>query len=162
MYASISLMKKDGSMSDIARAHFFAKQVHMPVWKIALAGKNELRVMDLLKTMGYELDKDYQRQYPIAERYVIDIAFVNEQIAIEVDGENHRNKGQRIKDRVRDRYLASANWVTIRVDDKILFGPKASFYKFLIDEVVKERRIQYDKGILFPIDFKRFNDSDYE
>ena len=61
-------MLKQAPTSDIARDHFFKKQVHMKAWKDSMAGENELRVMAMLNTMGYELERDYQRQYPIAQR----------------------------------------------------------------------------------------------
>lgn len=127
-----------------------------------MAGKNELRVMDLLKTMGFNLKEHYVRQYPIAQRYVVDIAFVREQVAIEVDDKSHRNREQKRKDKIRDKYLLSANWATIRVQDSDLFGAKGRFYKYLIAEVIKERHEQYQMGRLVPIDFKRFVESDYE
>lgn len=148
--------------AELARSRFFERQVHMKEWKDSMAGKNELRVMDLLKTMGYNLKEHYVRQYPIAQRYVVDIAFVREQVAVEVDDKGHNKKERVRSDKIRDKYLLSANWVTIRVQDSDLFGAKGRFYKYLIDEVVKERHEQYQKGRLVPIDFKRFVESDYE
>jgi very-short-patch-repair endonuclease len=127
-----------------------------------MAGRNEKRVIEMLETLDYRLGVDFQRQHPVGERYVIDIAFLNERVAIEVDGDSHENDRMARKDRIRDRYLGSSNWVTIRVKDRDVFGEKARFYKFLIDEVVKERRAQWEIGTLFPVDFKRFIESDYE
>lgn len=159
MYASFNAMVNDG---ELARARFFQFNVHMDVWKNAMSGENEMRVIDLLDTLGYILDKDFVRQHPVGERYVIDIAFVNERFALEVDGESHKGKDARRKDKIRDKYLRSANWVTLRIPDEDLFGEKASFYKFLIHEIVQERREQWNKGVVRPVDFKRFQESDYE
>jgi len=48
------------------------------------------------------------------------------------------------------------------MQDKELFGYKASFYKNLIREVVEDRREQFNQGKLYPIDIPFFNEKDYE
>lgn len=145
-----------------SRQVFFDRMVHQKAWKDAMSGKNEDNVIQLLRILGYELDKDFVRQHPIGEKFVIDFAFVNLRFAIEADGENHNSKKQRKSDEDRDSFLRSNGWVTIRVKDKDLFGYRASFYKNLIKEVVEERMEQYQKGELYHIDIPAFNEDDYE
>ena len=96
---------------------------------------------------GYRLGKDYVRQHPIASLYVVDFAFINEQVVIEVDGENHNSKKQIKKDQSRDFYLRSNGWVVIRIADRN-FQKNPAFFRYLIKEVVQERREQYEKAML--------------
>lgn len=127
-----------------------------------MSGRNEKPVMQVMESLGYVLDKDFVRQHPVGQRYVIDFAFIPEKIAIEIDGSNHTSKLDKKRDLLRDRYLKTANWVTIRVNEKEFFGYKGSFYKSLIKEMVDERRIQLEKGNLYDIEFKKFNENDYD
>lgn len=128
----------------------------MQVWKDTMAGKNEDKVIEILEGVGFIKGKDFQRQYPIAGRFVIDIAFPNEQVAIEVDGKEHCGK-KRKNDIARDRYMMKNNWIPIRIRDKEFFGYKASFYKSLIKEIVEERRKEYDQGTLMKKDLSDYN-----
>lgn len=155
-------MSTNESRSDLFRQLWFSRQVHDKRWKDVMAGKNEERVLLVLDALGYKQGVDYERQYPVAERYVLDFAFVKERVALEVDGKNHVGAKAIRKDKIRDRYLRTGSWVTIRIKDEHLFGSKASFYKYLIDEVVKERRDQWERGVFYPFDFSRFNENDYE
>ena len=136
----------------------------MSEWKDSMSGKNEDFAIDFLSTiLSYENGKDFVRQYPIGERFVIDFAFVREQVAIEIDGKSHNGKKQRALDVKRDKYLARNNWIPIRIKEKDLQNKfKARFYKNLIREVVEERREQWRVGTLYEVDIPNFNERDYE
>jgi len=129
------------------RAYYFDKTVHHPKVKEAISGKNEEVIIEVMKMNGYRLGKDYVRQHPIASLYVVDFAFINEQVVIEVDGENHNSKKQIKKDQSRDFYLRSNGWVVIRIADRN-FQKNPAFFRYLIKEVVQERREQYEKAML--------------
>lgn len=149
-------------MANAQRINFFSTIVHKKEWKDSMAGKNEEKVISVLEGIGFKCGVDFVRQYPIGERFVIDIAFVNEQIAIEVDGKGHNETKQRKMDEKRDRYLKDNNWIPIRIKDKEFFGFKGSFYKSLIKMIVSERREQWNKGTLYEIDIPNYVDEDYE
>jgi len=137
---------------------FYDITVHIPEVQNCMSGKNEDMVIVVINSMGFILGKDYFRQYPIAESMVVDLAFVNEQVAIEVDGQNHKSKKQKIKDNARDNFLQFNNWVIIRIPEEKFFGYKKVYYKNLIREVVKERQKQYQSGKLHKIDIKPIED----
>lgn len=149
-------------MTSLARQHFFNNQVKLDVWKNQMCGKNEDAVISVLESLGYKCGVDFERQHPIGERFVIDIAFVKEQIAIEVDGKSHNNEKQKKKDRKRDSFLRSNNWIPIRIKDEELFGYRGSFIKNIIKLVVEERREQWTNGLLFEIELPNYKDEDYE
>lgn len=146
----------------IQRQRFFNTQVHMSEWKNCMAGKNEDGLIVVLENLGFKSGVDFIRQHPIGERFVIDIAFLNEQIAIEVDGKHHSEKKQERMDKMRDRYLRDIGWIPIRIKDSEFFGYKASFYKSLIKMVVEERRQQWNNGQLYEIDLPNFREEDYD
>lgn len=52
-------------------------------------------------------------QYPVGF-YTIDIAFPSKKIAIEIDGQHHREQTQLIKDNDKDEYLKSKGWKVLR------------------------------------------------
>ena len=161
-YDTISMLLKFlFNFMSLARQRFFDKQVHMQVWKDSMAGQNEERTIQILTSLGYVLGKDFVRQHPIGERFVIDIAFVNEQVAIEVDGKSHLEKKQRGYDKKRDKYLRVNDWVAIRIDERDMFGFKGSFYKSLIRDIVEERRAQWEVGVLVEIEIPNYDERDY-
>lgn len=155
--------EKNERMSEISRQRFFDTTVHIQAVKDCLSGKNEDEVIKVLVSMGYVLGKDFVRQYPFGERYVLDFAFINEQVGLEIDGDGHRKKEQRRSDKIRDSFLRSNNWVVIRILDREFKNTyKFSFYKNLIREVVEERRQQWEVGEVRKMDITKFYESDYE
>jgi len=156
------MIKEDKDRKIQARQRYFDRTVHHPKIKDCISGKNEKRVISLLDSLGYVLSKDYVRQHPIGERFVLDFAFLREQIALEIDGRDHREILQKKKDRQRDSYLLSINWIPIRIKDEELFGYKGSFFRSLIRVIVEERRDQWQTGLLYPVDFPKFVEEDYE
>jgi very-short-patch-repair endonuclease len=149
-------------MSNVSRVNFFATIVHKKEWKDSMSGRNEDKVISVLEGIGFKCGVDFVRQHPIGERFVIDIAFINEQVAIEVDGKDHDTSKQRRKDSKRDKYLRDNNWIPIRIKDKEFFGYKGSFYKSLIKMVVSERRKQWTEGLLYEVEIPNYVDEDYE
>lgn len=110
-----------------------------------MSGENEEDVICAIEMGGYKLGEDFERQYPIGDAIVIDIAFINEKLAIEVDGREHRYKKQQKKDKQRDRFLIENKWAVLRIEDG-LFRGNPSLYRHLIKETVEERRNVYNKG----------------
>lgn len=123
-----------------------------------MSGKNEEGVIKILESLGYQLGLDYERQYPFANNFVADFAFVSEQVVVEVDGVNHLTKKQRLKDKKRDNFFVESGWEVVRINDRELIPEKLSFYKHLIREVIEERREMYNKGDIFQHDHLTFSE----
>lgn len=134
------------------RAIFFDKQVHMDAWKHSMSGKNESRCLSLLLMLGYKLDEDFVRQHPIFETRVVDFAFVNEMIVIEIDGKSHDAKSQKVHDRKTDEFLRKHGWAILRIKEEALFGERGSFWKNLIRDVIEDRRKEFLDGKIFSIE----------
>lgn len=121
------------------RLVFFDKTVFHRNWKKAMIGENESPVVEILNHWGYRENTDYVRQFPIGDLYVTDFAFVPEKLIIEVDGANHKNQKQQRADEERDRFFWRRKWVVLRITDEQL-KKSQSFYKYLIREIVDDRR----------------------
>lgn len=130
-----------------SRKNFFDKQVHQTVWKNAMTGNDEVFLWEFLEELGYKKDIDFFSQYPIACMYVLDVAFPNLKLNIEIDGESHLRKKQKMKDRERDNYLYINNWVVIRCT-KLRVEENYAFYRILIEEVILERERESLSGEL--------------
>ena len=103
-----------------------------------MTSKTELLVIECLKSLGFRENRSFFSQY-VFEPFILDIAFVKEKIAIEVDGKRHREKKCIEKDDERDDFLRDNGWVVIRVINK-KFIENPSMYRFLIKDVVEYRR----------------------
>ena len=83
-------MNKDTKAS--ARMRYFDKTVFIPSVIENICSKNEQYMKQFLEKIGFSIGKDFVRQYPIGDKFVLDFAFVNEKICIEIDGEDHKRK----------------------------------------------------------------------
>lgn len=127
------------SSGKLHRHHFFDKIVFNQNWKNSMSGENEKPVTEILTHWGYVENTDYVRQFPIGDMYVVDFAFVPEKLIIEVDGLGHRNRKQQRADEERDKFFWRRKWVVLRITDEQL-KKSQSFYKYLIREIVDDRR----------------------
>ncbi len=156
------LTQKQQNKSILARQNFFDKQVKMEEWKNSMAGQNEVKVIKILNSLDFILGRDFVRQHPIGERFVIDIAFIKEKVAIEVDGKSHENKKQKTLDKMRDKFLRDNDWIPLRISDKEMFGYKKLYHKYRIKEIIGERRSQWEVGQIGEREIKNFIKEDYE
>lgn len=138
---------------------FFDVCVHIPEVKGCISGSNEKQILKVLSALGYKINIDFVRQYPIGNKFVLDFAFVNPKVCLEVDGSSHNSKKQRQIDKKRDKYLYENNWVVIRIPDE-KFHENPLFFKYLIDDVVKFRLEEFNSGNLglSLVDITDFND----
>lgn len=146
----------------LSRQRFFDTTIHIPNVIEAITGKNEWKIEKVISSLGYTLGKDFFNQFPVGEKYVLDFAFVNEQVSIELDGKNHRDKKQKRKDRIRDSYLKRNDWLTIRVKEEDIDDTyRLSIFKNLVKEVVQDRRKDWEVGNIKELS-ETFNEKDYE
>mgnify|MGYP001077503334 CR=1 FL=1 len=143
------------------RQLFFERSLPHENVRKTIAGRNEQKIIECLNSVGYIEGKDYIRQYPFYNRYVLDFAFPREQVCVEVDGPSHDGYKQIIADKKRDDFVRLNNWVVLRIRDKI-FDKRPSFFKSLIKEIVDERFEQYNIGTLYPLELQTYIKEDYE
>jgi len=76
----------------------------------------EIKLRDALKRKGLN---NFVPQFQVLDRYLIDIGFPREKVAIECDGSYWHNLPERIKsDEMRDKRLQENGWIILRIPDK--------------------------------------------
>jgi very-short-patch-repair endonuclease len=51
-------------------------------------------------------------------RFTVDVAFITERVAVEVDGKNHWSRARKARDTARDAWLVAAGWRVLRVSSR--------------------------------------------
>jgi len=100
------------------------KMLSSPVEKIL--------VKELKKASLYD-GVDYFWQYPIADRYIVDIAFVDEMIIFELDGAFHRGEKQRLIDVKRDCFLEKLGWQVYRIKNSDFISSPKFWVSFILN-----------------------------
>lgn len=83
-------------------------------WRLKNMSYPEKCFQKILEDNG--LDKKYliYREYPVFP-YFIDFAFVNEKIAVEIDGSQHLEEDRKKRDEEKDKLLISNGWKVLRI-----------------------------------------------
>ena len=99
-------------------------------WRLSNISYPEKLFLDALSK--YELDKKYLivREYSFFP-YFIDFAFINEKLAVEIDGSQHLEKERKIRDEKKDKLLIENGWSVLRVAE----GEVKKNISYVIDKV---------------------------
>jgi very-short-patch-repair endonuclease len=85
----------------------------------------EMAFNDILKSLGYIEDHDYEREsicfYP-GSYVLFDFYFKKQRIAWEVDGSTHDDRGQKNHDEGRDAYFAQRGVKTVRLKNRVVMS----------------------------------------
>lgn len=82
------------------------------------ASQWELAALGVLELAGFKP----QHQFQIGT-YSADIAFPRRKLAIEINGRNHKFKKRRKREEQRDRYMQSAGWRVVKINQPRRQGP---------------------------------------
>ena len=96
-----------------------------------------------------EYDKHYyiERECPVFP-YYIDFAFVNEKVAVEIDGSQHLDEERSKKDKEKDELLKSQGWCIIRISEDVV-KTDWDIIDAKLKSVLKDKVIMYEQiGIL--------------
>jgi very-short-patch-repair endonuclease len=78
----------------------------------------ERLVREEIEARGYRRGIDFSCQYPLRYSFILDFAFPDAKLAIEVDGEHwHSSSKDRRRDRIKDKVLKKAGWEVIRFSE---------------------------------------------
>ena len=102
-----------------ARLKYMEEHPDKTAWRLKNESYPEKLFTEFLQK--YEYDKKYLivKEYSIFP-YFIDFAFVNEKIAIEIDGSQHLLPDRKAKDNKKDELLTSNGWKVIRFTENIV------------------------------------------
>lgn len=116
-------------------------------WRLKNMSYPEKCFQKILEDNG--LDKKYliYREYSVFP-YFIDFAFINEKVAVEIDGSQHLEEDRRKRDNEKDALLISNGWRVLRISaSEVIHGEKYLLKPLL--EVLENNKKTYTKvGIL--------------
>ena len=97
-----------------ARLKFMREHPEQTAWRKRNMSYPEKCFKKILEDNG--LDKKYliYREYSVFP-YFIDFAFVNEKLAVEIDGSQHLQEDRKKKDEEKDKLLLSKGWRVLRI-----------------------------------------------
>ena len=118
--------------------------------KKEMQDRKDLKMVSPLEEWVYRWLKDaklyhVKREYPVGN-YLIDFAFVEEKIALEVDGwAFHSSEKQIDHDQAKDRYLEGEGWKVIRLPSASCWNPKylCSELKKLFEMIYPSTNLPY-------------------
>lgn len=99
------------------RLEFMKNNPDKTAWRLSNVSYPEKLFIEYIEKNG--LDKKYAivREYSVFP-YFIDFAFVNQMVAIEIDGSQHLLPERKESDNKKDELLNELGWVVIRVSEK--------------------------------------------
>jgi very-short-patch-repair endonuclease len=99
------------------RLEFMKNNPEKTAWRLSNVSYPEKLCIEYIENNG--LDKKYSivREYSVFP-YFIDFAFVNEMVAVEIDGSQHLLPERKESDNKKDELLNELGWVVIRVSEK--------------------------------------------
>jgi very-short-patch-repair endonuclease len=111
------------------RLEFMKNNPEKTAWRLSNVSYPEKLCIEYIEKNN--LDKKYSivREFSVFP-YFIDFAFVNEMVAIEIDGSQHLLPERKERDGKKDKLLNDLGWLVIRVSEKEI--------KTNIDEVFKQ------------------------
>lgn len=144
---SFKLSKEAKNKIRKARLKWMKEHPEKTAWRLKNMSYPEKCFKNLLESNG--IDKKYliYREYPVFP-YFIDFAFINEKVAIEIDGSQHLEENRKNKDSKKDKLLISKGWKILRITAiEVMHNGTYALSKLL--EMLGNPSIKYEKvGIL--------------
>jgi very-short-patch-repair endonuclease len=133
----------------IRKAHLRWMKEHpeQTAWRLKNMSYPEKCFQKILEDNG--LDKKYliYREYSVFP-YFIDFAFINEKLAVEIDGSQHLEEDRKKKDEEKDKLLLSKGWKVLRITATEVTHDGTKALKGVLD-MLEEPTMQYEVvGIL--------------
>ena len=110
-------LKKVKKYQKKERLEFMKNNPDKTAWRLSNISYPEKLFIEYVEKNG--LDKKYSivREYSVFP-YFIDFAFVNQMVAIEIDGSQHLLPERKERDDKKDKLLNELGWLVIRVSEK--------------------------------------------
>jgi very-short-patch-repair endonuclease len=123
-----------------ARIKYMLENPEQTAWRTKNMSYPEEKFLNKLISEGLDKQHLIVREYSVFPFY-IDFAFINEKIAIEIDGSQHELPDIKIRDAKKDKLLNNQGWRILRIPAKnVLFN---------IDETLKQTAIFLSSDVKF-------------
>ena len=130
-----------------ARLNWMKEHPEQTAWRLKNMSYPEKCFQKILEDNG--LDKKYliYREYSVFP-YFIDFAFINEKLAVEIDGSQHLEEDRKKRDIKKDKLLLSKGWKILRIAANEVTHDGVKALNAVLD-MLEEPTMQYDTvGIL--------------
>ena len=99
------------------RLEFMKNNPEKTAWRLSNVSYPEKLCIEYIEKNG--LDKKYSivREYSVFP-YFVDFAFLNEMVAVEIDGSQHLLPERKERDNKKDKLLNDLGWLVIRISEK--------------------------------------------
>jgi very-short-patch-repair endonuclease len=99
------------------RLDFMKSNPEKTAWRLSNVSYPEKLCIEYIEKNG--LDKKYSivREYSVFP-YFIDFAFLNEMVAVEIDGSQHLLPERKERDNKKDKLLNDLGWLVVRISEK--------------------------------------------
>jgi very-short-patch-repair endonuclease len=99
------------------RLEFMKNNPEKTAWRLSNVSYPEKLCIEYIEKNG--LDKKYSivREYSVFP-YFVDFAFINEMVAVEIDGSQHLLPKRKERDNKKDKLLNDLGWLVIRISEK--------------------------------------------
>lgn len=126
----------------IARLNYMKENPDKTAWRKTNISYPEKLFLQKIVNLNWETKFRIEREYSLFP-YFIDFAFVNEKIAVEIDGSQHLLPERKILDEKKDKLLIDSGWSIIRVTEHEIKNNLKNFIKSL--ENILYERPKFDK-----------------
>ena len=93
-----------------------------------------------MQDRGMRLGVDFVIQYPLKHSFIIDIAFPDHKIAIELDGNYwHSLKRNRQRDHMKDKILEKEGWTLIRISENSIKQDVSGCVDSILHKIQKKK-----------------------
>lgn len=103
----------------------YARRVNPVLEKWQRLYNKPTRAEQMLEPYVAKLGVPYRFQHPIYH-YILDFGLIQQKIAIECDGLEHKRKDREIRDAERTAWLKKHGWRVVRIDDQDIFNNPAA------------------------------------
>lgn len=119
------------------RLNFMKNNPEKTAWRLSNVSYPEKLFIEYIELIGFDKKFSIIREYPIFP-YFIDFAFVNEMVAIEIDGSQHLLPERKERDNNKDKLLNELGWLVIRISEKEIKNNIQNVFEQIIPIIIKK------------------------
>lgn len=121
-----------------ARLRYMKENPEKTAWRLKNESYPERVFKKYLEDRGLDKKHLIYREYSVFP-FFIDFAFLNEKVAIEIDGSQHLEKDRRERDKQKDELLIKKGWVVVRFSDSVVKNNWNEIDKILLDVLTEHK-----------------------
>jgi very-short-patch-repair endonuclease len=122
------------------RLEFMKNNPQKTAWRLSNISYPEKLFIEYIEKNGVDKKYSIVREYSVFP-YFIDFAFINEMVAIEIDGSQHLQPERKERDGKKDKLLNDLGWVVVRVSEKEIKTNIDSVFNEIVSILIDKPKI---------------------